>query len=366
MVRFLFCVSCLILASHRLLAGDPNDESAREKILVQRFAEQTKQLNELQSQIISVYTLISSATNGNLAVLPSRQGQPRFRQLYTVNRDGTGLQPFFAAPGMITTGTPQWSHDGKMVVVDSTPVTDAVVQSRIWVYGVEGAFKGMTRYLCAGNTPSWSPDDSQIAFMVNGGNPDGRAPGAWIMNADGTNFQFLGEGWYTRWSPDGKEICVFDASQQPSRLRIYNLETGAARYLLGEGEVEDIEVIFGGANWSPDGTELVTLVKRENEQQLITVDADGDRDSIRILYREPRNDRFLVGPPVMSPDGKDVVFGIQDSERLDHTWIHTYLYLISTDGNSEPRLLEGEKIGKINRSMEWSPDGKRILFSSER
>ena len=41
-------------------------------------------------------------------------------------------------------------------------------------------------------------------------------------------------------------------------------------------------------------------------------------------------------------------------------------YMVAADGNSEPKLLEGTKIGTINRSMEWSPDGSKIIFSSER
>jgi len=33
---------------------------------------------------------------------------------------------------------------------------------------------------------------------------------------------------------------------------------------------------------------------------------------------------------------------------------------------AQPTLLEEKKVGNINRGMEFTPDGKRIVFSSER
>ena len=322
-------------------------------------------LNDLQQSLSSLKELRNPTDAAAPAMRKSPGAKSRFRPLYVINRDGTDLEFLMAAPGMVTTGTPQWSHDGKTIVVDSTPQTDQVSLSRIWVYGMEGPFQGMIRHLGAGNTPTWSPDDSQIAYMVNPGNPDSVPAGAWIMNADGTNKRRFGSGWYTRWSPDGKEICVLNPESNPNSLLVYHLETGKKRQILGD----DIEVIFGGANWSKDGQRLITLVYRDGEQQLITINASGEKESIKVIYREQSSDRTLVGPPVLSPDGQEIVFSIQDNlreSRYDRSWKNTYLYLVAADGNSEPKLLEGTKIGTINRSMEWSPDGSKIIFSSER
>lgn len=351
------------------LAKPQSPPAADLKLLLKRMNEQDGKFADLQQKLSALTSLLTNADGVTGLNAPSRRADPNFRQIYSLNRDGTDLKEFFAAPGMITTSTPQWSHDGKSIAVDSAPQTDAVVQSRLWVYGVAGPFKGMVRYLCAGNTPSWSPDDTRLTFMINAGNPEGVEGGAWIMNADGSERRRLGEGWFTRWSPAGKEICVHAYFTQPPSLKIYNLETGDDRIVLGVGDEEDIEVIFGGANWSPDGKRLVALVRRENEQQLITIDASGDRDSIQVIYREQRTDLTLMGPPSMSPDGKEIAFGVQEMEHPDtntRQWMNSYLYVIAADGKSQPKLLEGEKIGKINRGVGWSPDGKRIIFSSER
>ncbi len=335
------------------------------KQLVERLNRQDERIHDLQHSVTNLTRLLFNPTDPQVSEAVVRRGEQGFRSLYTIHRDGTNLQYLLGAPGMIVTGTPQWSHDGKTIVCDSMPQLDQPVLSRIWVYGVSGPFKGMIRHLSVGNTPSWSPDDTQIAFMVNPGNPDGIKAGAWIMDADGRNARWIGEGWYTRWSPLGNEICVYAHFTNPPSLVIYDLKADKSRTILGG----DTPVIFGGANWTRDGQRLVTLVRKNGEQQLVTIAASGDLETLRVVYRETDENRVLVGPPAISPDGKEIVFIRQELEHEDagsRQWMNTYLYLVSADGQGQPRLLEGVKLGKINRSVDWSPDGQRILFSSER
>ena len=127
-------------------------------------------------------------------------------------------------------------------------------------------------------------------------------------------------------------------------------------------------VEFGGATWSRDGKRVWFIALFDGHQHIASIATDGTPSSLKILYTEADDNRRLVGPPVESPDGQKLVFAIQDdannnSQRL---WMKTYLHWIPTKEGSSPTLLEKNKVGMINRGMMWSPDGRKLAFSSER
>lgn len=64
----------------------------------------------------------------------------------------------------------------------------------------------------------------------------------------------------------------------------------------------------------------------------------------------------------ISPDGKQVVY-VQSSVNLDANKITTHLWLVSSEGG-RPRQLT--TTGSSNRHPRWSPDGRSILFESNR
>lgn len=70
-----------------------------------------------------------------------------------------------------------------------------------------------------------------------------------------------------------------------------------------------------------------------------------------------------VSAPVVSPDGKWVVFTLTEPSYND-TEQSTDLWLVPTDGSAQPRKLTATKGGESGAN--WSPDSRRIVFSAKR
>jgi len=70
-----------------------------------------------------------------------------------------------------------------------------------------------------------------------------------------------------------------------------------------------------------------------------------------------------VGSPVLSPDGRWVVFQMVEPayDSKDQT---SDLWIVPSDGSQEPRPLTRTKGGESGAS--WSPDGRRLAFSAKR
>ena len=102
---------------------------------------------------------------------------------------------------------------------------------------------------------------------------------------------------------------------------------------------------------SPDGSRLVFESNRSGNWDIYTMKPDGTE-----LVRLTDNPAADVGP-IWSPDGKRILFG---SERDDGD---PEVYVMNADGSNQLRLTRqpGD-----DSHPHWSPDGSRIVFNSAR
>jgi Tol biopolymer transport system component len=157
---------------------------------------------------------------------------------------------------------------------------------------------------------------------------------------------------HSRWSADGKQI-VYDWFNKEGfiELRIIGLD-GSKPLILYKNEEVDWARTYG---WSPDGKQILACFSRKDgAQQIVLVSAeDGSVGVLKILEKGwPKKMNF-------SPDGHYIVYDFPQNENSSERDI----FLLSADGSREITLVEHPAEDFV---LGWAPDGKNILFASDR
>jgi Tol biopolymer transport system component len=267
---------------------------------------------EIPGLTANLLQLAWSPDGSKFAYLRSPGADQREREVRVMNADGTG-------DVLIATGEydkPTWSPDGSKILV------------------VKNGFSGFDILRSSGGrlpidfpdiqaNPEWSPDGSRIVFV--GGSTGPCAGGFCLVNADGTNLEFIFDGYWVRaggcdcqhqflWSPDGGRIAFFGApwdGSTTSAIYVLRLADGLVTKVTFSrypGFDENLDLNMVG--WSPD----------------------------------PANDQIL--------------FARQQ-------WDDFGLYLANADGTGERQLYApAQNLGQYFKA-DWSPDGRRVVWDED-
>ncbi|MFF8266643.1 protein kinase [Streptomyces sp. NPDC016562] len=192
--------------------------------------------------------------------------------------------------------------------------------------------------------PQWSPDRSSFAFTRT--TPEGTA--VWTARADGSNARRIASiaGGRVSWSPDGSQLAVLRKKDGVQQLFVVDVADGTARQLTsGAGQVED-------PAWSPDGKRIAVCLQTGPENWQIHVVDPAAPD------RAPQQVTRLPHPaldPVWSPDGTTFAY----TAGTYGTGTQGDIRLVDADGTDDRELVA---TGAHEMDPAWSVDGAWVAF----
>jgi Tol biopolymer transport system component len=250
--------------------------------------------------------------------------------LYLVLSDGTGLKRLAAGPGNEEHAS--WSPDGTRIVYTSSEPE----RFSIWVMNADGSEK---RYLGEGASPSWSPDGKQILYdRVD-------IDRLSVMNADGSGRRLLGVGapfWprFATWAPDGKIVFVRIRASGGWMYGGERPSLGGDLYAVNP-DGSGLERLTKGARLaspsvSPDGSTIAAYARRTD--RLIAMPYRGDGPVVTLLDRASFDYFIGGGIPIArwTPDGKKLVLGSDNPSG--GSWVGKSLYVVNADGCGLTRI----------------------------
>jgi Tol biopolymer transport system component len=152
-------------------------------------------------------------------------------------------------------------------------------------------------------------------------------------------------------SPDGKQVAYTWFNYGSFELRVVGLDGTQPRVLYRH---PDVSYLYPG-DWSPDSKNILAGVNRKDRSSQIVL-VSVPEGSARVLKTSVSGD---LGRPRFSPDGRYIAYySPQQPGSREHD-----IFLLALDGGRDIPLVQHPA---NDVAPDWTPDGKRILFGSNR
>ncbi len=201
--------------------------------------------------------------------------------------------------------------------------------------------------------PPATATTGQVVFL--------RAGSVWRMGPDGGNLEQLtvrgldAPDESPRLSPDGSLLIYTGTKEGSSQIYLQSMEELIPSPLTSGNDSQ--------ASWSPDGSQIVFMRgdARVNRDLFIT-SIDGESEPILLLQGDDDHPQ-LAGEPIWSSDGKSIFFSAD--RRLQQG---TGLWRIDIASRTLQPITQSPKDmnWSVDHSANLSPDGKSIVFASNR
>jgi Tol biopolymer transport system component len=254
---------------------------------------------------------------------------------------------------------PSWTPDGRRLLFTTEWVTTIFGRSTLAdLWEIDGETRE-AKLLFDGDASHarMSPGGRRIAYWTWWGRTQGQRD-IWTVAADGSDPQPVTEDvptdWNPWWSPDGKWLFfISDRGGSPDLWRVA-IDEATGRPLGEPMAVTTGVASVADAGFSADGRRVA-----------VTVDSAAGR--LESVAFDPDGPRIVGEPTTLFSSGN--AFNQMDLSR-DGQWLairttapRETIYVMRTDGSGRRRLIDDEH---RNRGPRWSPDGRWIVFYSNR
>jgi Tol biopolymer transport system component len=253
--------------------------------------------------------------------------------------------------------TADLSHDGSKLAFIRPVQENGVARGALFVSDANGTnARELMRSDIGASHPRWSPDNKSLAIVISRG---GRVTQAVvIVDAATGNAKELsapakaGELSSVIWTADGRSVIY---------VRAHSVEAvvGSTALVMRHDVRKDEAETVGWTSHNglvldslQDGTLVFDVRSPRDNLREVSLNAAANAPQERWLTRGNSSDR----QPAYAPDGKTVLFSSNRSGNLD-------LWSIATDGGTVRRITD-------DNAEDWdpafTPDGKKIVWSSGR